>query len=235
MTSFVIIAKNKEKRITYAADYCHKLKIDTFDITLIERDETKSSIGIEDVKNMQKKLFLKPLKSPAKALLIEESHLLTTEAQNALLKVLEEPPSNTIIMLLSESKESLLPTIISRCKVITLEEEKVELSKKELEEYETFITNLPNLSVGERLKKAELLAKDKEKGIEWIGKLILILRERLLETYSSSERSESRSVVLDLARTINSFQELNKLLKTTNVNPRFAIESTLLSISSQIK
>lgn len=230
MTSFVIVARDREKRITYANEYCRKLEIDAFDITLIERDaEAKSSIGIEEVKNMQKKIFLRPLKSKTKAILIEESHLLTTEAQNSLLKVLEEPPSNTIIMLLSESKENLLPTIISRCKVITLEEEKKELSEKEREEYAAFIERLPTMTIGERLKKAELLAKDKEKGIEWIEKLILVLREKLLQTTLHNLNS---SLTSHLSTLTSHFSKLHTLLRTTNINPRMAIEDTFLALMS---
>lgn len=234
MTSFIVISKDKDKRLTYVKDYCAKLDIDSFDITLIEQEtasKNSSSIGIEDVKNMQKKLFLKPLKSKTKAIIIEESHLLTIQAQNALLKILEEPPEHTIIFLLSESKDVLLPTILSRCQIITLEENKTELTVKELQEYKVFIQNLSNLSVGERLKQAESLAKDKQKTIEWIEKLILVLRENMLKMYSSSEQNESRSNSSQQARTIKSLQSLHTLLKTTNVNPRFAIENTLLNLN----
>ncbi len=226
MTSFIIVAKDKEKRLGYARDYCAELNIDPLDITLIERDmETKNaqSIGIEDVKNMQKKIFLKPFKSHTKAIIIEESHLLTNEAQNALLKVLEEPPMHTILILASETKETFLPTIISRCKVIELEKDKVALSEKELEEYKEFITSLPNLSIGEKLKKAEILAKDKEKGIEWIGKLILTLREKIIEAPDTLDTP-------DTLNTLRALIKLSTLLRTTNANPRFAIENTLLTL-----
>ncbi len=244
MTSFIIVAKDKDKRLAYARDYCTKLSIDPFDITLIERDiETKGahSIGIEDVKNMQKKIFLKPFKSKTKAIVIEESHLLTNEAQNALLKVLEEPPMHTILLLTADTKEAFLPTIISRCKVIELEEEKVAISEKELAEYRDFINNLPKLSIGERLKKAETLAKDKEKGVEWISKLILVARENALnnvilgrsETTTPESHNGTDSGRASLARMtkyLRAFQSLHTTLKTTNVNPRFAIENTLLSL-----
>jgi DNA polymerase III delta prime subunit len=236
MTSFIVTARNKEKRLSYINDYCAKLDIDRFDITFIEKDNTTSknttSIGIEDVKNMQKKIFLRPIKSQTKAIVIEESHLLTPEAQNALLKVLEEPPMHTIIVLSAESKDSLLPTIISRCQVITLEEEKLELTPKELLEYIEFIKKLPALSVGDRLKKAEVLAKDKQKAVQWIEKLLLALRENIIKTYSSSEaQAKSRSDSSQQARAIRDIQQLHTLLKTTNANPRFAIEDTLLGLT----
>jgi len=223
MTSFVIASTKKEQRQTYIQNYCQELAINSFDITIVEKEtsvkQNTQSIGIEDIKQMQKKLFLKPIKSKTKAVILEDSHFLTTEAQNALLKVLEEPPEHTIIILSTNSKEVLLPTILSRCKIIVLEEKSASLSQEETAEYLSFITSLPQLTIGEKLKKAELLAKDKEKAIEWIGKLILALREELLQ----KEAFES-------IKSVRSFQSLHTLLKTTNVNPRFAIEKTLLSL-----
>src|SRR5258708_1711912 len=116
MVSFIIVAKEKKKRETYMQEYAKKHVIDTFDITIVEKDpENKNqSIGIETVKLMQKKLFLKPIKSKDKLVVIEDAQLLTPEAQNALLKVLEEPQKHTFIMLGTETKETLLPTILSR-------------------------------------------------------------------------------------------------------------------------
>lgn len=136
MVSFIVISKDKEKRVSYAQDLCAKQAIDRFDITLIEKDQSekapKQSIGIEEVKQMQKKIFFKPIKSSTKAVIIEDAHLLTPEAQNALLKVLEEPPANTVIILGADSKEALLPTIRSRCQLIELEEALPKLTEKEL-------------------------------------------------------------------------------------------------------
>jgi DNA polymerase III delta prime subunit len=247
MTSFVIISTDKQKRLDYAREYCSKLEISEFDITIIDKDTNpkQESIGIEDIKNIQGKIFLKPLRSQTKVIIIDDSQVLTIEAQNALLKVLEEPPSHTIIMLLSESKENLLPTIISRCKIIMLKEKEAKLSEEKSKEYEIFINRLPNLTIGERLKKAELLAKDKDKGIEWIEKLILVLREKMINSAIPSEVEESHTTELlkhgsgtrslhagrdDIINTLKKLQSLHAILKGTNANPRMAIEETLISL-----
>jgi len=235
MVSFIITTKDKKKRETYIQEYAQKNTVDKFDITIIEKDpESKTptqSIGIETVKLIQKKLYFKPVKSANKIIVIEDAHLLTPEAQNALLKVLEEPPANTYIFLGTETKEALLPTILSRCQIIELEEEQKKLSEKTIEELTVFIQNLPNLTAGNKLKQAEQLAKDKEKALIWIENLILILREQLLNTCIQTQNSKAFNTsdtqyTLD---TLKSFQSLRTLLKTTNVNPRFAIENTLLN------
>ena len=222
MTSFIVVAKDKKKREAFLQNFYKTHEIDTFDVTILALETTvkqnTQSIGIEDIKSMQKKLFLKPIKSKNKAVVIAEAELLTIEAQNALLKVLEEPPEHTLLILSSQTKETLLPTILSRCQLIVLEEKTIQLSEKEATELHAFLQTLPELSIGDRLKKAEQLAKDKEKAVKWIGKLILVLRESLLQTPSE-----------ETLTSIRKFQTLHTLLKTTNVNLRFAIENTLLS------
>ena len=230
MVSFIIVAKEKKKPERYIIDYAKKHTIDPFDISIIDKStsvKTTQSIGIETVKLIQQKLFFKPLKSSNKIIVIEDAQLLTPEAQNALLKILEEPPANTLIFLGTENRESFLPTIISRCQIIELEEEQIILSEKTREELNNFIGNLPELSIGEKLKQAEQLAKDKDKAIIWIENLIIVLREKMLQTYSINKQPGTRNSQLV---TIKSFQSLHTLLKTTNVNPRFAIENTLLNL-----
>lgn len=228
MTSFIVISQDKTKRQNYVQEYCTKLQINNFDITIVEKEtsvkQNTQSISIDDVKLMQKKIFLKPIKSKTKAVILEDSHLLTTEAQNALLKVLEEPPDHTIIVLATNTKEALLPTIISRCKLIYLEEEPLLVSTEETAQLVAFITSFSTLTVGDKLKKAEQLAKDKEKAIEWFGKILLVLRERLLKKLQLGTKAPVEIQLL------KSFQTVYTLLKTTNVNPRFAIEHAFISL-----
>jgi DNA polymerase III delta subunit-like protein len=230
MVSFVVVAKEKKKREIYEKEHAAKFKIDHFDITVIEKDETAKiqSIGIEIVKQIHKKAFLKPIKSQTKLIIIEEAHLLTPEAQNALLKLVEEPPAHTHIILGTESRDALLPTILSRCQIITLEEEKQKISEKTEEELNIFIRALPGLPVGDRLKQAELLAKDKEKALVWIENLIIILRDQLIYRYSSETIDTTDT--FDTLYTLKQLQSLHTILKTTNINPRFAIEHTFLSL-----
>jgi len=227
MTSFIIISKDKSKREAYLKDFYTKNKVDLLDVAITSFDnsvkQNMQSIGIEDVKQMQKKVFLKPLKSTNKVVVLEDAQLLTTEAQNALLKVLEEPPANTFIILTADTKEGLLPTIISRCFIVDLGENMINISEKEKKELEEFLEQLTKWGIGERLKKAETLAKDKAKAIEWIEKVIIVAREKML----------SEENALYYAEQIKMFQTLHATLKTTNTNPRFAIENTFLKVVLQ--
>lgn len=224
MTSFIIISKDKDKRLEHVRKICTSQKIHAFDITVIEREtatkQNAQSIGIEEVKKIQKKLFLKPIKSIHKAVIIEEAHLLTLEAQNALLKVLEEPPANTLIFLTADNKEALLPTIHSRCQLVQLEETCDEIGEEDCDEIIQFLEHLNAMQIGERLKIAEQKAKEKEKALTWVKEVILVQRTLLLTNPDLQEG----------IRTLRIFQNLYTILKTTNVNPRMSLEYTLLHV-----
>lgn len=230
MDSIIITSKDKKKREEYIKEYSMKHTINALDVTIIDKDsDTKTisqSIGIETVKLIQKKLFFKPIKSANKLIVIEDAHLLTLEAQNALLKVLEEPPANTFIILGTESKEALLTTIQSRCQIIALITDQKKISDNTIDELKNFIQSLPDLSTGEKLKLAEQLAKNKENAIDWIENLMLILRENMIHAYTSQNIDTQDNG--KTPKLLKQLQVLHSFLKTTNVNTRFAIEITLL-------
>jgi len=83
------------------------------DIHLLDADG--SSIKIDQVRGLQHELALRPLEGNYKICLIDGAEQFNPAAANALLKTLEEPQPNTLIILLSSRPESLLPTIRSRC------------------------------------------------------------------------------------------------------------------------
>jgi len=80
--------------------------------------EDQTAIKIEQIRQLKDEIFILPIQHEHKVCLIEQADLMTLPAQNALLKVLEEPPEHVLIMLLSERVQFLLPTIQSRCSVI---------------------------------------------------------------------------------------------------------------------
>lgn len=82
----------------------------------------KPSIPIEAIRELQKFLLLKTTGSGnlRRTVIIEDAHKMTTEAQNAFLKLLEEPPADTLIILTAVSPRLLLPTILSRTQHITI-------------------------------------------------------------------------------------------------------------------
>ena len=83
-------------------------------LDLIEIDAA-SNRGIDDVRELREKIKLSPAASPFKVYIIDEAHSLTSDAFNALLKTLEEPPNHAIFVLCTTEVAKLPQTIISRC------------------------------------------------------------------------------------------------------------------------
>jgi len=80
----------------------------------------KGLIKVDDIRELRKKAYEKPDRGNKKVYLIENSHLMNREAQNAFLKVLEEPPEYVVFLLLATSSAAFLDTIISRCTIFNL-------------------------------------------------------------------------------------------------------------------
>jgi DNA polymerase-3 subunit gamma/tau len=114
-----IIAKavNCQKRKNF--EPCNRCEIcqeitDGSALDLIEIDAA-SNRGIDDIRNLREKIKLAPVKCKYKVYIVDEVQMLTTEAFNALLKTLEEPPAHAIFILCTTQPEKLPTTIVSRC------------------------------------------------------------------------------------------------------------------------
>lgn len=202
----VLISSKDNKRGREEAEKIFKgLKTDKFDISTFEFEK---AVGIPDIREIQKKIYLRPFKSDVKAILIDVSPGITVEAQNALLKTLEESPEDTIIVLLAESASDLLPTILSRCKVIELSS-KIE-SGQDPELYKL----LNSEKIGDRLKLAQDLAKDKDKALIFLESSIINLRENLILNYKK----------------VKLLQKFHTIIKGTNVNLRLALENLFINL-----
>lgn len=78
--------------------------------------EKPSSIGVDDIRTqINDTISIKPYSSSYKLYLVDEAEKMTVQAQNALLKTIEEPPAYAVIVLMTTNQETFLPTILSRC------------------------------------------------------------------------------------------------------------------------
>jgi len=96
--------------------------LDTNPYVRIVSPESSATISIDDIRALQHFLQLKTIGTQPirRAAIIEHSNQLTTDAQNAFLKMLEEPPADTLLLLTANSPRALLPTTMSRVQVITV-------------------------------------------------------------------------------------------------------------------
>jgi DNA polymerase-3 subunit gamma/tau len=107
-------------------------------LDVLEMDAA-SNRGIDEIRDLRDKVNLAPAAGRMKVYIIDEVHMLTAEAFNALLKMLEEPPEHVVFVLATTEKHKVLPTIISRCQsfdfrrpsVETLVEKLAEISEAE--------------------------------------------------------------------------------------------------------
>jgi DNA polymerase III delta prime subunit len=116
MHAFLLIGNNSEQEIL--------ARISAWKISLWDtiRVAGEGTIGIELIRDFEHELSLSPRNSPAKVGVLTDMERLTVEAQNALLKTLEEPPPLTYIIGTTNNPEALLPTIRSRMSVILLKD-----------------------------------------------------------------------------------------------------------------
>lgn len=100
-------------------------------IDIVNYSPEKASFGVDDVRNIIEEVSKKPFEGDKKVIIIHEGNKLTIQAQNALLKTIEEPPNGVYIIILCESSELILDTIKSRCEIYKL----TPLTKEELQQY----------------------------------------------------------------------------------------------------
>ncbi len=99
------------------------------DVDVYEIDAA-SNRGIDDVRALREAVHTMPYESERKVYIIDEVHMLTKEAFNALLKTLEEPPSHVVFILATTEADKLLDTILSRCQVFTMRQPSREVLNK---------------------------------------------------------------------------------------------------------
>ena len=97
--------------------------------------EKPASIGVDDIRRqINDTILIRPYSSYYKIYIVDEAEKMTVQAQNAILKTLEEPPEYAVILLLTTNVSSLLPTILSRCVVLNMKPVADTLVKKYLME-----------------------------------------------------------------------------------------------------
>lgn len=103
------------------------------DFIKITREKDKMSIGVDSIREFIADMYVKPLVSDKKIYVIYDGETLSPQAQNALLKVLEEPPEYIMIFILTQSAEALLSTVLSRGVLLSVDR----CSSEQIKEYIT--------------------------------------------------------------------------------------------------
>lgn len=151
---------------------------DNPDIVSLKKNEDKPSIGIEEIRDLKRRILLKPFFEEYRAIIINNAQDLTIEAQNALLKTLEEPPEHTIIILCTDILERLLPTVISRCEIVKIQNAETAAFNKDLTEYESVLQQIKKRDFKNGWKVIKHIT-DRNDAINFVNKLISLVHKQL--------------------------------------------------------
>lgn len=111
-------------KTSVARIFASSLNIKSEDIIEID---AASNRGIDDIREIRESVYTVPILSKYKLYIIDEAHMLTKDAANALLKTLEEPPQHCLFILATTEREKILDTVASRCQQINFEKPSNEL------------------------------------------------------------------------------------------------------------
>ena len=216
----------------------------------------KKDIKIIQIRELQKKLSLSPYFGKYKVAIIDDAERLTVSAQNALLKTLEEPEKNTVIILVCHNLEKILATIKSRCVVkkfgLVGEEDLMKISNQLENRKEMIVWSLgrPGLAIKLLDEKELSVKKEIKENLEKI--LRSNLNEKFLLAEELSKNPENLSeqlgfwlflfrenilsggkfINIDLIKTlklIDKISETKECLKETNANVKLALENLFLN------
>ncbi len=197
-----LLCEAPEERPCGACPSCRRVEAgghpDVRPLSLEVQPGGRRTLGIEAVRAMRSGMAERPFSGRRKVYLIEDAETMTPEAQNALLKTLEEPPSFVVILLAALSDHLLLETVVSRCQLLTLRP----LSRREVRQAligrwgapEDRATLLAALSQGrlgwavQALQDAAVLQRREEH----LAALTRLLGAGLLERFNDAEEQERR-------------------------------------------
>ena len=223
-----------------------------------QREEKKGStrekeIPIETIRSVQRKLTLSPRHGKYKVLVIDQANMLTTGAQSALLKTLEEPYQKTILILVTHEENALLSTVRSRCErvlfgLVTQNDIVKNFSSSKINEQELQILSCGRPGMAKRLCTNESFWKEQKEAAESLqtclkGKIAqrLALAENLSKDLQKAQEylllwnAILRQEMLDKL-SVQSYKRIilihktMRLLRRTNVNSRLALENLFLNL-----
>ena len=187
--------------------------VNLIDAFFIEGQE--DSIGIDAIRTVINFLWLKPIKSLKRTLVINNGHKLTTEAQNALLKISEEPPENSLIILVMKEPEVLVSPLVSRFQKIYFSNttSRQDLSKNENGTKE-LINRFLDAGIKERKELIKEVVEDSKKLENFVKLLIAELSKDSVKNYKVLKELLGRW----------------KLINQYNVNKKLQLEAALLDL-----
>ena len=194
------------------------------DFKILEKERSKATIGVEQIREFREDMFLSATESDSKVYVIKNAETMTPAAQNSLLKVIEEPPPATYIILIANGTDQLLSTIKSRAQYVQMER----FPSSSIEEY-----LLKNSSLASALRAED---KDAFEAITLFCSGVIGQALSMLDDRSIKDGTELKTLVTELILAFRKRTEFSKLYSTLSslpqTRPEFkrALEVTLCAL-----
>src|SRR5579884_2711449 len=186
MISRLLIHPNKDVQMSKATELLGDFGLTNPHPDLLWINTEEENSGVEMARRIIEHFKLKPYSAKGRVVVVVGAEELTTDAQNALLKTLEEPPPYGQLVLTASSENSLLPTILSRCHVTYLEN----LEKTDLSAFNEVIEQIQKANLEERFNIIEK-TDDKDR------LLLALLHHYQEELHNNPKVVESAKVLLE--------------------------------------
>lgn len=170
---------------------------------------TVGNISIDEIRTIKKHIFQKPVSLNSKIIIISSAHKLTIEAQNAMLKILEEPPKHAILILEAENEFQFPTTILSR--VVKIKSTETPKASKQSFLQNDLVANLESLQT-------------QDQATNYIDQQIIALHSDLI----NSTEAQNWPLQKKIRNTITNCIASKKML-AANVNPRFVLANLFLT------
>ena len=142
---------------------CKTVNIDSNpDVTFVEPEKDKKTVSVDMIRQLRSEAIVLPYAAERRVFIIKDALQLNEQGQNALLKILEEPPETVVFIILVDSKASLLPTVVSRCSIFLLSDDEASSDDISLDSRE-FLSLLFENKEYEMLLWARKYEKDRTK------------------------------------------------------------------------
>jgi len=198
------------------------LKIDVFDILNIVPLEDKKEISIKQIREVRRHLSLSPYNSPYKFAIIDRAETMNSEAANALLKTLEEPARNTVLIIITSKPELLPKTILSRLQEIRFKP----VSLNQI--YKNFLNkdyiNLLQKPLNDVFRAIERISKEETEIFPLLDCWLFFFRDLLINRSATNQQRDK------FVKIIKEIQKTKDLISSTNINQRLAMENLFLQI-----
>jgi len=209
--SYLIIARKKELSEKWFFDFANELEVKNTDIFKIDNDK---EILLDEIKGLKKVIKLRPYESKYKLFFIYNADNIREQAANAMLKTLEEPPGQAIIVLAATNPKKILTTIVSRCRLVRLDSTNSAINVVEGKMFQ----DIELMDVVQRFKFAKDFVKNNDinKINEWMNQLALYYRTNI-----------DNKKVREKLKKLLTYQ---KMINSSNVSKELVMENILLEL-----